>query len=72
MKTAFIFLFSGFLFLLLLKLILKIVVRSSTIDIHFYDTYFIIDTKTLLLVMGLFLAGLFFIGLAIGAGRKVK
>lgn len=72
MKTAFVFLLSGFVLLLILKLSLNVVVRSSTIDVHIYDSYFIFDTKSLLTFICLFLAGLFFIGWALGTRRNVK
>jgi heme/copper-type cytochrome/quinol oxidase subunit 1 len=72
MKTALIFLASGFLFLLLLLSVVSITFRKPNIDIHVHDTYFIISIKTVIIFIILFLVLLFFIGLAIGSKQMHK
>jgi len=72
MKTAFIFLSTGILFLLLLCLLLKISFTASTIDIHISDTYYVVSKKIAAVSALSFLLILFLIGRALASNRVQK
>jgi hypothetical protein len=72
MKTAFLFLFSGVVLILLLLVLADTTFSTTSIDIRYTDTYYLISYSRLLLLVVLFLGCLSSIGGAIGSRFKKR
>jgi hypothetical protein len=70
MKTGLIFLLSGLFLLTIFLLLTQATIFESSIDIHLYDAYYVIDMTAVLLFTGLFLLTLFFLGYTVATKFK--
>ena len=72
MKTALIALFLGVLSLILIYSVLNVHITKSSVDIHLYDTYYVLDYRYVFAFLLLYLGTLFSIGGLFGTQFKNK
>jgi hypothetical protein len=65
MKTGLIFLLTGVFLIGILLFLTKPAISNSTVDIHLYDTLYVIEPAAVFLFSGLFMITLFFLGCTI-------
>jgi len=72
MKTALISLLIGIGFLILIYLVLGVGMDKSSVDIHLYDTFYVLDYRFVFVFLLLYLGTFFSIGGLLGTKFKSK